>query len=175
MDYELKRSNRKTMSIKITPDGKIIVSVPNATTRQRADEFVCVNKKWIDSALKKTALRKQNADRYKISAEDIPVYIQKAQEYLPARTKYWAEIMDLQPSYVHITKAEKRYGSCNAKKGICFSYRVMAYPPEVIDYVIIHELAHIKHLDHSAAFYKLVEKYMPDYRKKQNILQHKEK
>ncbi len=175
MDYELKRSDRKSMAIKITPDGRIVVCVPKKTTQQNADAFVECNRKWIEAALTKTEQRRKNAEKYTINENDIPAYIQKAKDYLPVRTAYWAEIMNLQPSYIHVTRAEKRYGSCNAKKGICFSYRLMAYPADVIDYVIIHELAHIKHLDHSAAFYALVEKYMPDYRKKQNILQHKEK
>lgn len=174
MNYELKRSKRKTMSIKVAEDGSIIVSVPLRTSQRAADAFVEANSEWISRALEKTRLRRENKAKYIIPECDIPLYKKRAKEYLPERTMYWASRMGLSPSYVHITSAEKRYGSCNAKKGICFSYRLMAYPADVIDYVIIHELAHIVHFNHSAAFYALIEKYMPDYKKKQNILNHKE-
>ena len=174
MIYELKRSKRKTISIKVSLDGTITVSAPLKTSKKIIDSFVENNSEWIEKALRKAAIRSTNADRYKIEEKDIPAFRKSAKLYLPDRTYYWAAIMGLEPSYVHITSAEKRYGSCNSKKGICYSYRLMAYPDDVIDYVIIHELAHIKHMNHSAEFYSLIEKYMPDYREKQNILQHKE-
>ena len=174
MNYELKRSKRKTMSIKVTAEGRIIVSVPLRTTQKAADAFVEANDEWIKKALEKTKKRLENKAKYIIPESDIPLFKRRAKEYLPERTMFWAEKMGLSPAYVHITSAEKRYGSCNAKKGICFSYRLMAYPEDVIDYVIIHELSHLVHFNHSAAFYGLIEKYMPDYKKKQNILNHKE-
>ena len=174
MIYDLKRSARKTMSVKVDIDGRITVYAPLKTDQKIIDTFVSVNSQWIENALKKAETRRRNADKYAIEEKDIPAFRKSAELYLPDRTYYWSKIMGLEPSYVHITSAEKRYGSCNSKKGICFSYRLMAYPEDVIDYVIVHELAHIKHMNHSAAFYALIEKYMPDYREKQKILQHKE-
>lgn len=174
MIYELKRSKRKTISIKVSLDGTITVYAPLKTSGKTIDAFVEKNSEWIENALQKVRTRREIADRYAIEEKDIPAFKKSAKLYLPDRTFYWAKIMGLEPSYVHITSAEKRYGSCNSNKGICYSYRLMAYPADVIDYVIIHELAHIKHMNHSAAFYALIEKYMPDYREKQNILQHKE-
>ena len=56
------------------------------------------------------------------------------------------------------------------KNSICFSWRLMLYPPEAIDYVIVHELAHIRHHDHSPAFYALIERYMPDWRERMKLL-----
>lgn len=174
MNYELKRSKRKTMSIRVSPDGTVTVSVPLKTSQRAVDAFVKKNSEWIKKALLNTEERRKNASKYIIDEKDIPLYKKKAKEYLPERTRYWASIMGLSPAYVHITSAEKRYGSCNAKKGICYSYRLMAYPEDVIDYVIIHELSHLVHFNHSAAFYGLIAKHMPDYKKKQNILNHKE-
>lgn len=174
MIYELKRSKRKTISIKVSLDEKITVYAPLKTDAYFIDTFVKNNSGWIDKALKKAEVRRTNAEKYAIAEKDIPAFKKSAKLYLPDRTHYWAEIMGLEPAYVHITSAEKRYGSCNSKKGICYSYKLMAYPDDVIDYVIIHELAHIKHMNHSQKFYSLIERYMPDYLEKQNILQHKE-
>ena len=78
--------------------------------------------------------------------------------------------MGLKPSSVKITSAEKRFGSCSSKNGLCFSWRLLAYPTAAVEYVVVHELAHIKHHNHSPAFYALIEKYMPDYKERQKLL-----
>ena len=75
--------------------------------------------------------------------------IARAKEYLPRRTAHWSAVMGLVPAGIKITSARTRFGSCSGKNSICFSWRLMLYPPEAIDYVIVHELAHIRHHDHS--------------------------
>ena len=69
-----------------------------------------------------------------------------------------------------ITSARKRFGSCSGKNSLCFSYWLMLYPQEAVDYVIVHELAHIVHKNHSAAFYRLIGQYLPDYRERIKML-----
>lgn len=86
------------------------------------------------------------------------------------RVEYYSEKMGLYPASVKITSAATRFGSCSGKNSICFSYRLMLYPPEAVDYVVVHELAHIKEKNHSARFYALVERYMPDYREREKLL-----
>ena len=90
-------------------------------------------------------------------------------QYTPLVEKY-SKLMGLKPSSVKITSAEKRFGSCSSKNGLCFSWRLLAYPTAAVEYVVVHELAHIKHHNHSAAFYALIEKYMPDYKERQRLL-----
>ena len=67
-----------------------------------------------------------------------------------------------QPAGVTITGARKRFGSCSAKNRLCFSWRLMGYPEEAIDYVVVHELAHIRHPDHSPAFHMRVRSFLPE-------------
>ena len=71
---------------------------------------------------------------------------------------------------VTITGAEKRFGSCSARNSICFSWRLMQYPDEAVDYVVVHELAHIQEKNHGRAFYALVGRYMPDWRERRALL-----
>ena len=78
--------------------------------------------------------------------------------------------MGLIPTAVKISSATKKFGSCSGKNSLNFSYRLMMYPPEAIDYVVVHELAHIKHHDHSKDFYKLIEQFMPDFRQREVLL-----
>ena len=67
------------------------------------------------------------------------------------------------PAGVKITGAKTRWGSCSGKNRICLSWRLMEKPQEVIDYVIIHELCHTEHHDHSKGFWALVEFFLPNY------------
>ena len=74
--------------------------------------------------------------------------------------------MGLFPTGVKITSAQKRLGSCSYKNSLCFSYKLMQFPQDVIDYVVVHELAHIEHKNHSNDFYELISQYIPDYKDK---------
>ena len=82
----------------------------------------------------------------------------------------YSEIMGLYPTGITITGAERRFGSCSGKNRICFSWRLMRYPEEAIDYVVVHELAHIRHKDHSKAFYACIEQVLPDWRERRKLL-----
>ena len=79
-------------------------------------------------------------------------------------------LMGLRPAGITITGARTRFGSCSSKRRISFSFRLMQYPPEAIDYVVVHELAHLRHMNHSAQFYALIEQYMPDYKVRRAML-----
>lgn len=170
MEYEVIRSKRKTLAMEVNIDGKITVRVPLKCSAKAIEAFVAGNRDWLEKALIKAQSRRDRKSQFAVPEGKEDFYRQKAKEYLPLRTSYWSKIMGLTPSYVHITGAEKRFGSCNGRNGICFSFRLMTYPEKVIDYVIIHELAHIKHKNHSAEFYALIAKFMPDYKVYEKIL-----
>lgn len=170
MNYEIIRSKRKTLAIEVRKDGTVIVRAPKRCSEKIISSFVSKNSGWIERTQKKFEERRKNTSAHEIADKDIQLYKEKAREYLPERVRYWSEITSLVPTYVHITSAQKRFGSCNGKNGICFSYRIMAYPQKAVDYVILHELAHITHKNHSRDFYALIEKYMPDYRAAEKIL-----
>ncbi len=78
--------------------------------------------------------------------------------------------MGLTPAAVTITGARKRFGSCSASNRICYSWRLMQYPEAAVDYVVVHELAHIVHKDHSRNFYAYVERFLPDWRERRALL-----
>ena len=96
--------------------------------------------------------------------------IAQAKAYLPKRTMEYAAVMGVNPTGIRITSARTRFGSCSAKNSICYSWRLMQYPKAAVDYVVVHELAHILHKDHSREFYRTVERYLPDYRERRKLL-----
>lgn len=98
------------------------------------------------------------------------LYAAIAKETLIPRTYAAAERMGITITAVRINSAKTRWGSCSAQKSINLSRMLIAADPQLIDYVIVHELCHTVHMDHSPAFWQLVEKYIPDYKERREGL-----
>ena len=84
--------------------------------------------------------------------------------------EHYARLMGVQPAGVRITGARTRFGSCSGSNRICFSWRLMDYPEAAVDYVVVHELAHIVHKNHGPQFWALVARYLPDWRARRALL-----
>jgi predicted metal-dependent hydrolase len=108
------------------------------------------------------SIQKQNMSEQGICRLYDDFYKKQARIYLPQRVEYFAKQMQMKPVKIVYRKMKRRWGSCNSKKEITFNTQVMKLPPALIDYVIVHEMAHLRHLDHSKAFYALVSHYLPD-------------
>ncbi|MBQ1183890.1 MAG: M48 family metallopeptidase [Clostridia bacterium] len=168
MDYKIVRSNRKTLALEVTLKGEILVRSPYLVTENTIAEFVNSHENWILKTLKKQELRRESNPEP--TAEEVTVLKAKAKEILPERVKFWSEKTGLKCTKITVTSAKTRFGSCSGKNSISFSYLLMRHPIEVVDYVVLHELAHTKHHNHSKRFWNLVEKYMPDYKSKRDLL-----
>ncbi|MEE1007070.1 MAG: M48 family metallopeptidase [Acutalibacteraceae bacterium] len=167
MNYIVKRSNRRTVGLEITPRCEIIIRAPKRMSDREIAEFVNKYRGWIDKKLPEAEKRAEKSREIDDNEESLR---RAAREVIPPLVERYSKIMELRPASVKITSAEKRFGSCSGKNALCFSWRLMAYPTEAVEYVVVHELAHIKHHNHSPAFYALIEKYMPDYRRRQKLL-----
>jgi len=97
-------------------------------------------------------------------------YKKQAKEIIIDRTKFLANQFSFNPSSIRISGAMRRWGSCNSKKRLNFSWRLVMTPQEVIDYVIIHELSHLTHLNHSRFFWAKVKAILPDYQNRKKWL-----
>ena len=97
-------------------------------------------------------------------------YIDKATTYLNRRSEYWANKIGVNYSSITIKKYKSKWGDCNSIKGISYNWRIMLAPQSIIDYVVIHELCHLKHMNHSKEFWALVAKYCPDWKDKRSWL-----
>lgn len=168
-EYKLIRSKRKTLCLQIGDDLTLIARAPMRMPKAEIEAFIEQKSDWIDKA---TELKRRQNEQHptQLSNDDMQCLIEKAKTLLPPRIEYYSKIMGLKPTGVKITAAKKRFGSCSGKNSICFSLFLMQYPPEAIDYVIVHELAHIKHKNHGKDFYALIEKYMPDFRNREKML-----
>lgn len=167
MKYTLIRSGRRTLSAEISRGGEIIVRAPYKTPQANIEKFLDANREYIEKAVERAQKRKI---MYSADSPEGEILRKKAEDYIPKRVEYYSEIMQLKPQSVRITSAQKRFGSCSNQGRVCFSFNLMQYPLEVVDYVIVHELAHLSELNHSKKFWAIVEKYIPDYKKRRALL-----
>ena len=166
--YEIRRSDRRTLALEMTREGKLLVRAPRSVSEEAIRAFVAGHGEWIRAAAVRQAERRRAHPEP--DEEQRLALIAKAREILPGKVAEYARRMGVQPTRVTITSARTRFGSCSAKNALSFSWRLMAWPEEAIDYVVVHELAHIRHHDHSQAFYELVASVLPDHRQRRALL-----
>ena len=170
VDYELIRSSRRTLGLEITADLRVVVRAPYRCSRREIERFVASHAGWIERHLETQRERSERAAARQVTPEEEARLRALAAEVIPQRVAHYSRVMGLIPTGVRITGAQKRFGSCSGKNSLCFSWRLMQYPPEAIDYVVVHELAHIRHHNHSAAFHALVAQILPDHRERRALL-----
>ena len=167
-NIEIIRSRRRTISIEVKSSGLIIVRAPLFCSSFRIKAFLKEKQGWIDNTLNNMQLSKVASAP--LTQEETEALRKKAKEIIPKKVSQFSAIMGAKYSGIKITSATKRFGSCSGKNSLCFSLYLMQFDDELIDYVVVHELAHTVHHNHSKDFYNLVEKYIPDYKARQKKL-----
>ena len=163
--YTLIKSKRKTISLEVRGD-ELIVRAPKRTTKREADEFVKKHEAWIIKKRGQIAERKATEQAVpKLSEEELRALAQMAKKVIPERVAYYARIMDAHYGRITLRCQKTRWGSCSAKKNLNFNILLLLTPPEVLDSVVVHELCHRLHMDHSPAFYRKVLRVFPEYGK----------
>ncbi len=170
IEYRLIRSSRRTLALEVTPELEVLVRAPQRLPQRQIDRFVEQHQAWIQQKLAAQQHRRDKAPDRDITPEQEQELRRRAKELLPERVAHYAALMGVTPAGVKITGAKKQLGSCNGKNSLCFSWRVMLYPPQAIDYVVVHELAHVRHHNHSRDFWAFVAQTLPDYRQRQALL-----
>lgn len=169
MDYTLIKTNRKSVALEISPDGTLIVRAPLRYTKDDAEKFIKEHEKWILKHLPSVLAKKQEVSL--LSDKDIALAKKCAKIICTHFVKKYAPLMNVCPKNIKVTSAKKSFGSCSGKDNICFSYFLMLYPMEAIIYVVVHELAHIKHHNHSSDFHKYLEKYLSEAKNYEKLLE----
>lgn len=164
-DVQVIRSNRRTISLEITSAGEILVRAPRRMPEADIRAFVESKKSWIAKHLQK---REQEMELLQEEGRFTEREIQRlkllAKQIIPEKVAYYARLMKVTYGRITIRKQKTRWGSCTREGNLNFNCLLMMAPPEVLDYVVIHELCHRIEMNHSANFWAQVEKMMPDYK-----------
>lgn len=165
MEVKIIRSRRKTVAIQITPAGEVLVRCPKYMTVSEINRFVRCKQSWIDEKLSRLP-----PPQPPLTQAELKNLASQAKEDLPQRVSRYAPQIGVTYSRITIRSQKSRWGSCSAKGNLSFNCLLMLAPPEVRDYVVVHELCHRKQLNHAPAFWSLVEEILPDYRTRKQWL-----
>ena len=168
MSYEIIYSKRKTLCLQVKGNGKVVVRAPLGTSRDKINDFVDMHKNWIAKKVEIAKNRLVPVD--KLSEVEIANLKARAWEIIPPKVELYSRLVGVSYASISINKAKTRFGSCSSQKRLNFSCNLMRYPMEAIDYVVLHEVAHLKELNLSKKFWDIIEKYMPDYKERREIL-----
>ena len=168
MDYEIIYSKRKTLCLQVKQNGAVVIRAPFGTTRAKIEEFVLKHRDWVAKKVEIAKNKPISIDM--LDESEIKRLKALAYEIIPPRAEYYANLVGVSYASISINRAKTRFGSCSSQKRLNFSCNLMRYPIEAIDYVVLHEIAHLKELNHSKRFWAIVEKHMPDYKERKRIL-----
>lgn len=166
-EYTLRRRARvKYIRLAIEADGSIVLTAPNTYPVFLLKNFLASRINWIVSGIER---RKSNPSILGIrhSALEIKHYKKQARLLVEERLKYFNEYYNFKYNKIAIRNQKSRWGSCSSSKNLNFNYRLAILPLELADYIIVHELCHLKEMNHSRHFWALVEKTIPDYKIRQ--------
>ncbi len=165
------RGNRKTLAIRIVGENRVEVRAPRTLTDAQITTYIKQNQGWIQNHLRLYA-QKQAEKRQTppFTEEEIRAMARQAVAELPPRVAAYAKMLSVTYGRITIRNQKTRWGSCSGKGNLNFNCLLVRCPLAVQDYVIVHELCHRKHMDHSPAFWAEVEKILPDYRERRDWL-----
>ncbi len=165
MKVTIIRSDRKTLSIQLKP-GEIIARAPLRMKDKEIYCFIESKRTWIEKNLAKIDERQKVLDEVKPFTEaEIKALAEKAKVIIPERVRYYAPKIGVAYNRITIRCQRTRWGSCSSKGNLNFNCLLALFPIEVIDSVVVHELCHRKHMNHSPQFYAEIEKVFPEYKK----------
>ncbi len=164
------QSARKTVSIEVNVAG-VIVRVPKRVTKREIKGFLDTKSDWIIKHWKKLQEQKKTVEQMEpFTKEELQALAKQALVAISEKVNYYAPLIGVDYGRITIRCQRTRWGSCSGKGNLNFNCLLMLFPDAVIDGIVVHELCHRKHMNHSAEFYAEIEKVLPEYRRCQKWL-----
>ncbi len=162
-------SGRKTLGLEVTAEGRVKVRAPFGTGDKVIEDFVRMRAGWIREKylLFRSRREKREAAGKKDYEKDPGLeaeYRELAGKKIRQRVRYFSGKMGVTCGRISIRSQKTRWGSCSGRGNLNFNWKLILMPPEILDYVVVHELAHRKQMNHSPLFWAEVERILPDYR-----------
>ena len=174
-DYEITliRSRRKSLAIEITPELQVVVRAPARMPVREINAFVQEKDDWIRAHLQQMAEKKRLREQYReqaLSKEELQELATQAMKLIPQKVHYYAQIIGVTYGRITIRNQRTRWGSCSQKGNLNFNWKLALMPEEILDYLVVHELAHRVEMNHSPAFWAVVAEEIPDYKTRREWL-----
>ncbi len=159
------KSKRKTVSLQLTPS-EIIMRVPGGMSQRQVREFALRKSSWIEKHQRLISAQQEKLRELPgLTPDELRALSEKARRIIPEKVSHYAKIIGVSYGKISIRSQRTRWGSCSSKGDLSFNCLLMLAPDEVVDSVVVHELCHRKHMDHSKSFYDEVERAFPEYKR----------
>ena len=162
-EIRLIRSSRRTLSAEVRPDGSVTVRAPLRMPLAEIEQFLIRKAGFIERHVQRCLADRQQHQEPQFTAAELQELAKRAREVIPQRTAIYADKIGVSYSRITIRCQKTRWGSCTSAGNLNFNCLLMLAPPEVLDSVIVHELCHRLHPNHSRSFYAAVYRVFPDY------------
>ncbi len=160
IQFKLIRSKIKNLYIQIK-EGELIIKSPFFMKENQIHKAIREKSNWIEKHLAKSVKKEsEKIDTSNISEKNIEIFKEKLNVYI----KKYSEILNVNPNKVTIKDMKSAWGSCSSNRNISINIRLAVLEDNLLEYVVIHELCHLKYMNHSKQYWKLVENIMPDYK-----------
>lgn len=164
----------RRVSIVIGSSSEVTVKMPFSTSIELARRFVEFKREWIEKTLARFRRREKKSEGAlelpKGNRADLKIYKVEAKKLVENKIQEFNKFYGFQYKEITIRNTSSRWGSASKKGNLSFNYRIALLPPELADYLVVHELCHLKEMNHSANFWALVAKSIPDYKKRRKEL-----
>ena len=162
--YTVKSSARsRNISITVHRDGRVVVGKPARVSDARIAELIEKKTLWIESKIKQFSKKPVKLLAH-YSIKDFKENKKRAHDLVQERISYFNRFYNYEIANVTIRNQSSRWGSCSRKKNLNFNYKIVFLPPELADYIIVHELCHLEQMNHSQKFWDLVAKQIPNHK-----------
>ncbi|MBC2580185.1 M48 family metallopeptidase [Clostridium sp. DJ247] len=216
--YKIVREKRKTISIRITDKGEVLITSPFNVSEETIKTILKKKEKWIISKVQlftnrlsnykekefvngekflylgkelqlefcirhskkvytdiqegklKVYVNNYEKNHQEIRNSIIDFYRKKAMDILSERTKIYSELIEVRPKKIIIKDQKTIWGSCSSKGNLNYNYRIIMAPMEIIDYIVVHELCHLVHMNHSKEYWNTVKLVLLDYERRRQWL-----
>lgn len=165
INIEIRRSGRRTLGLEVKPDGSVLARMPVRLTDREVTEFLEKHRDWM---IQKVCQMKEKTEKgettHAVPVRSLtPQEIDRIKDKIYRRVLYYSRKMGVTFGRITVRNQKTRWGSCSSKGNLNFNYQLCYLPEELLDYVVVHELAHRRYMNHSPEFWQEVKKYFPDY------------
>ena len=165
VEVQIIRSSRRSMGLQVKADGTVCARVPMQVMDYAVQEFIEGHADWIFKKRKLVLSKDNRPDIVYLPEVTEESDRERIQTFIEEKVSYYASVMGVSYGRITMRNQKTRWGSCSSVGNLNYNWKLVLMPPVVLDYVVVHELAHRREMNHSAAFWKVVATWMPDYKK----------
>ena len=198
--FEVQFSKRSKINLDVSPEGYLTLKVPTKTSEDEIMTYMKSQSKFLLNLQEKLNNRKYISNQKSYDNEELFLYLgkgfplhelldeipeteveiqsqlkklytKKTKQYVQKRVTHFEKIIGVKAKSITVVDSPRTWGTCNSNKDLTFNYKLSMAPTNVIDYVVIHELCHIHHMNHDRSFWRKVGMYDPNYKQHQAYLE----